>query len=107
MTEPIQRPDWVIIGAPHPDGVMVFASRELDRATLEAEAPQFVNFHDGLLRRHEVSQTFVLTVEMPKFVMVFAPDYPTALRWLFEQWSPPAARVPEVEARRALPPPAR
>jgi hypothetical protein len=107
VTQPIQRPDWVIIGAPHPDGAMVLASRELDHAELRAEAPQFINFHDGLLRRHEVSQTFVLTVEMPRFVIVTAPDYATALRWLFEQWSPPDARRPAVEARRALPPRAR
>jgi hypothetical protein len=99
------RPDWVIVGAPHRDGVMILASRELDQATLEAQIPEVHVYESrsGPLRQREVSPWYTLTVEMPRFVVVVGPDYPAVLRSLFEQWSPPPAGHRVVEARRALP----
>lgn len=96
------RPDWVMLGAPYGDGVMILASLTLSRAELEAVADEYDLFDPYTVRATHTR--FTLTVEMPRFTIVMAPDYPTAFTNLFRQWSPRPAGRPAVEGRPMLPP---
>ena len=97
------RPDWVILGDGQTDGgVMVLASTQLTRAELEMvhERHQYLEPLESFRFNH---QRITLAIEMGKFVIIVAPDYPTAMKRLFEQWEPRAADRPAVEGRRTLP----
>lgn len=110
----VPRPDWVMCGAPNPSGgVRLIASKELNRAELEAQF-EYEDIWDGglfapagltpvgrVLRSHRYS----LTADMRTFVVIDAPDYPSAFRSLFEGWSPePASRAAIGEGQRELKP---
>lgn len=84
-----QRPDFVILGVPHPDGVTVFASTDLRQAELEYEAEYVEQW--GLRAPIRAYHTYTLTAQMGTIHMVKAPDYGSALRTLFEQWTPPTS----------------
>lgn len=89
------RPEWVILGAPQPDGsVMIFASSELSTAELKAEVKTHdIRSTDSWPVRKTVEPTYTLTVVMPNFVMIHAPTYADALKHLFTKWSPPEPGV--------------
>lgn len=81
------RPDFVILGVPHPDGgVMVLASTELREAELQYEADYVESlFHS---RPERVWEEYRLTTRMRSYVTVIGDSYPDALSKLFGQWSP-------------------
>lgn len=83
------RPDFVILGVPNPDGgVLIVASKELSQAELESTADELDMWEVG--RRLRMSRTtYTLTAQMRSIHMVIGPDYGSALRTLFEQWTPP------------------
>lgn len=95
-----ERPDWVMVGAPwHDGGVMILASKSLDRAVLEYAAE--VEQPDFLGPLYMTSQTIKVEVYMQPnptiapapgygeaFVIVTAPTYGEALQALLKHWSP-------------------
>jgi len=106
MTAGFGRPDWVMCGTPHAGGVRLFASKDMTHAALEANFGRHV-IDDGTLSGAwgpVISQRITLTAGLKTFIVIDAPDYPTAFRALFEQWTPdPGERaalpgVPAIEA---------
>jgi hypothetical protein len=104
MTDSYGRPDWVMCGMPWNGGVRLLASKDMTHAELEAKFDH-VNVECGLvylpvLAGHRIT----LTAGMSTFIVIDAPDYPSAFAALFEQWTPgPADRValpgiPAIEA---------
>lgn len=94
------RPDWVMCGVPLPNGwVRLLASRELNQAQLAAEFERAQVVDDGDLLPTWgplVQQRIALTTEMRTFTVIDAPDYPTAFRELFKDWTPGPAGHPAV-----------
>lgn len=84
------RPEWVILGVKTTDGVNVYASSTLSRAEMEAEVRhhQATSIPGGFARRAPIAISYRLRVAMGSFVVVWGPDYPTALRELLNHWSP-------------------
>lgn len=83
-----KRPDWVMLGVPQKDdGVAVLASTKLTRAELEEK---FDAFYDDWTMgfMHIDPRRFTVSVEMTTFIVVFAPDYATALAELLGEWKP-------------------
>lgn len=106
------RPDWVMCGGPNPaGGVRLLASKELNQAELEAQF-EYRDIWDGgpfgpvgltPIGARLTSQRITLTTEMRTFTVIDAPDYPSAFKALFEDWSPePAARTAIGEGQREL-----
>jgi hypothetical protein len=99
------RPDWVMCGMPNfGGGVRLIASKELNRAELEAQFERPEIWDDvAYALPPVVRQRYILTAEMRTFTVVDAPDYPAAFKSLFEGWSPePAARTALGEGQRAI-----
>jgi hypothetical protein len=101
------RPDWVMCGMPQPGDtgwVRLLASKELNQAELTAQMQYPETF--GIFPAPSiVTQRYTLTAEARTFIVIDAPDYPTAFRSLFEDWTPePAARPAVGEGRRAITP---
>lgn len=104
FTTAFPRPDWVMCGMPQPggDGVRLIASKELDRAELEAQVSR-LEVWPGEMFPDPVSQRFLLTAEMRTFTVIDAPDYAVAFRTLFEGWTPgPASRPALTDGQREL-----
>lgn len=102
-----QRPDWVMLGMPLPDGnVAIIASRSLLSAELATETDhEEVAFGFGEpLRRYLTSQITTVSAAMTDFVYIVGPDYPTVMSNLAEHWQPKRAERRELPGRRALPP---
>lgn len=99
------RPDWVILGGGQTNGgVMVIASTQLTHAELEVayDRGEYLDILSPFILNDRRRVT--LTVEMGQFVIIIAEDYQTAMKRLFEQWTPRAAERPSIEGRRTLPP---
>jgi hypothetical protein len=101
------RPDWVMCGMPQPGRmgwVRLIASKELNTAELQAEYSRpDIAYEPLFLDPSSVRQRFFLTAEMRTFVIIDAPDYPSAFKSLFEGWTPePAARPALGEGRRGI-----
>jgi hypothetical protein len=96
-------------GSPAPGGVRLLASKDMTDAELNAQ----YSYQDidpwGEFPPMLTSRRITLTAGLKTFVMIEAPDYPTAFRVLFEQWTPgPDERValpgmPAIEAARQQP----
>lgn len=94
MSEPLYA-DWAIVGAQHGRGVRVIASKNLKPGSslsiVQSE-------EDGVLRGHRVRlyehEAWKITVMAEDVVIVDAPDYPTAMRLLFSNWSVPEQPEP-------------
>jgi hypothetical protein len=102
------RPDWVMCGCPTAGGVRLVASKDMTHAELEMQFGYQDIYDGGLTAAYAlpVSRRVTLTAGMTTFVMIDAPDYPTAFRALFEQWTPgPGERValPGIPAIEAAP----
>lgn len=86
----IPNPDWVIVGAPLPDGtgVALLASRHLTYARLQEIATDTV-YLEQMTAGWMKNGTFLsLAVGMDDFVMAAGPTYLDAFAALFEQWMP-------------------
>ena len=98
------RPDWVMCGTPHGAGVRLLASKDMTHAELSADYDwgEIDVWSPPVLR----SQRITLTAGMKTVIMIEAPDYPSAFRILFEQWTPgPGEHValPGIPAIEAAP----
>lgn len=121
----IQRPDWVIIGGPLPDGtgVALLASKTLTSARLRQLATDMVYLGQMTAGWAKTGVFLGLDVTMDDFVMAAGATYLEALEALFEHWSIPdftpraavtaeqlreieasEAEVQRLEPARALPP---
>jgi hypothetical protein len=108
-------PDWVMLGVPGPvdpavgaeEGVWLYASKDLTAAQLKAEVDEEAE-RDWMEQAIEPGfllgalpppprPIITITATLKSFVVVQAPDYPTAFEALFKRWRPEAA------ARAALP----
>jgi hypothetical protein len=97
------RPDWVMCGCPAPGGVRLLASKDMTHAELEvaydwADTGRWPPIPRG--------QRITLTAGLKTFIVIDAPDYPSAFRALFEQWTPgPGEHValPGIPAIEAAP----
>jgi hypothetical protein len=83
------RPDWVMCGWPSRGGVTLLASKEMTHAELEAqygweETGMRPDSSPPLLRGRRIT----LTSGLKTFIVIEAPDYATAFKALFEQWTP-------------------
>jgi hypothetical protein len=89
-------PDWVMAGMPNPDGpgVWLLASKEVGPGLMRGGT--IGRDDDGLLTGSQVR----LMIELAGFLVIEAPDYPTAFRLLFERWSPEPEPRPALEAAR-------
>jgi len=100
------RPDWVMCGCPARGGVRLLASKDMTHAELEARF-DWADINMGTyLSPHLRSQRITLTAGLKTFVMIDAPDYPSAFRALFEQWTPGPgehAALPGIPAIEAAP----
>lgn len=95
------KPDWVVIGGQYEDKVILWASKSLLRAELETLC---INPDDICWRGLPPLYKVNLHVSMKEdYVMICAPDYPTAWQSLFKIWSP-NGEVPneQIEQKRAL-----
>lgn len=80
-------PDWLIVGIPRDDGVMVVASRSLLDAAVEAkwdEPPLMLDFK----RAVSPPTTYHFTTRMTEVVMCLGATYGEALAGLMGYWSP-------------------
>lgn len=101
------RPDWVMCGCPAPGGVRLLASKDMTHAELEAQFDRAApwdpcDFTPGPV----ISQRITLTAGMRTFIVIDAPDYPSAFRVLFGQWTPGPgehAALPGIPAIEAAP----
>lgn len=102
MTAPdgYQRPDWVVLGSPHQNGVMILASKDLTQAELEFERDDLMAW--GRVEAVASHYRITLTVEMRTYVVVFADTYAEAWQRLFQQWQPEEPTA--IEGRRAIEP---
>jgi hypothetical protein len=97
-------PDWVMVGVPHNGGVRLLASKEMTHAELSADFGYADIGMTGWDPPALTSRRITLTAGMRTFIMIEAPDYPSAFAALFEQWTPgPAERaalpgIPAIEA---------
>jgi hypothetical protein len=82
------RPDWVMCGTPGPLGVRLLASKDMTHAELEAKFDHVMADTGWDVFPHSVSQRITLTAGLKTFIVIDAPDYPSAFRALFEQWTP-------------------
>jgi hypothetical protein len=81
------RPDFVLTGIRHGNGVMLFASKTLTQAVLEVEADLWgFGFGDHFSR--PVHYTTTLSLEMNDYVLITAPSYGAAFHALFKTWNP-------------------
>ena len=98
------RPDWVMCGCPARGGVRLLASKDMTHAELEAA----YDWADTGPWSPPVlcSQRLTLTAGLKTFIVIDAQDYPTAIRALFEHWTPgPGEHValPGIPAIEAAP----
>jgi hypothetical protein len=94
------RPDWVLLGVPDPagEGVLLYASNQLNSAELELVAEGFDPVMVGELLARVPREKIVLRCELERATMVMAPDYKEAFARLFEAWQPRDSRsTPAVE----------
>jgi hypothetical protein len=86
--------------------VRLLASKDMTHAELEARF-DWADINMGTyLSPHLRSQRITLTAGLKTFVMIDAPDYPSAFRALFEQWTPGPgehAALPGIPAIEAAP----
>jgi hypothetical protein len=103
MTAGFGRPDWVMCGMAGPaGGVRLLASKDMTHAELSADYDwaDIGPWSPPMLR----SRRITLTSGLKTFIVIDAPDYPSAFRALFEQWTPgPGERaalagIPAIEA---------
>ena len=89
MAASFGRPDWVMCGTPTAGGVRLLASKDMTHAELEAQFG-YQDIDIGLMDPLPVmtSQRITLTAGLKTFIVIDAPDYPSAFRALFEQWTP-------------------
>src|SRR5262245_36294982 len=79
-------PDWIMLGVPRGDQVMVFASTELDRAEIEMIRDWITRSWDSLI---PATAEIRLQASMRTCQMAIAADYRTAIRILLDQgWAP-------------------
>lgn len=84
------RPDWVMLGVPQPNGKgAIFASTDLTEAELrhETEMDKWARWSLVPPTRHLVTRIF-LEVQMRTYVMVVADTYAEALATLLREWKP-------------------
>ena len=106
MTAGFGRPDWVMCGAPWNGGVRLLASNDMTHAELSAEFDREIVWTDPFALSAPLSRRITLTAGLSTFVIVDSPDYPSAFRGLFEQWTPGTgehAALPGVPAIEAAP----
>jgi hypothetical protein len=97
-----QNPDWVVLGAPAPDGrVTVWASRELNDAELRDEM-DVPDIWDSWSLLRERGRRITLSVEMRTYTVVFADTYAEAFQILFGEWSPDVGRAEIAPPMRAI-----
>lgn len=88
-------PEWVMFGMSHQDGVRLIASNSLTMAELETEYSRIQDFGG---RFEDYPEEHTLSVTMGQYVIVDAPDWPTAFAKLFRMWSPDGGKpVPFAE----------
>lgn len=84
----MSRPDWVMVGVQGPDGCQVWASTDLTRCQLEAEAVAAGDLYGfGAPIRCTITR-YELSASMGTVVLASGKDYTEALRNLFAYWSP-------------------
>jgi hypothetical protein len=102
-----ERPDWVMCGGPGPCGVRLLASKEMTKAELSVDfgyEDRFMGLDLFDPLPWPRSRRITLTAGVKTFILIDAPDYPSAFRALFEKWTPgPGERValpgmPAIEA---------
>lgn len=87
----IPDPEWVMLGISQPEGVCVFASRELSMAELRHALIHNAGvMFDGATGRNEFSKAWELSVTMKDVYWATGTDYGDAIRRLFDEWSPDA-----------------
>lgn len=99
-------PDFVILGAPHEDGVVVYASAQLWEASIHVDREP-IYYRDGYDLRLVDHGPATVRIETTggEVVMAYGATYAEAFATLFGKWSPkpddrpglPAA-TPELEA---------
>lgn len=93
MTPADYRPDFVILGAPRPEGgVVVLASKELTQAELTTKLTNEDELFGGFDPIGSVVPDYrtTLSTELRGYSIVMADTYGEAMAKLFAQWTPPA-----------------
>lgn len=101
-----QAPDFVLVLVREGDQHLIYASRELTHAQLDA----IVENRPGDLRdplEHGVLVHFRLSATLKTYVVAAGSSYPEAFQTLFETWHPDDqsgdGAMPEIEGIRELP----
>jgi hypothetical protein len=78
------RPDFVITGATTSSGVRIIASRKLVNTELNVDFPR----HEFLFNEipYPGPADITLTTRLRHFIVIDAPDYPSAMAGLFDAW---------------------
>jgi len=100
----LSSPDFVVMGMPHEDGVMLMASNELSAAELEVEY-DMIPYDRGMYIGHIPGQrSITLTCHIGSYTVVYGDTYAEAFRRLFDAWTPQAPQRKGLpEAQRGLP----
>jgi len=87
----ISQPDWLIIGAPLPDGtgVALLASKHLTKARLHQLATDKLYLEQMTAGWAQTGVFLSLGVDLDDFVVAAGATYPEALEALFATWAPP------------------
>jgi len=87
----ISQPDWLIIGAPLPDGtgVALLASKHLTKARLHQLATDKLYLEQMTAGWARTGVFLSLGVDLDDFVVAAGATYPEALEALFATWAPP------------------
>lgn len=108
MTDPVASlgvPDWVMLGAPDRDGVVIYASNELGVTELRAIVSRRpLRGDDRVCARPPAIDHMVLSAAMKTYVWVRGRTYEEALRTLLLQWQPQRPDRPAVDSQPSLPP---
>lgn len=95
MNEAVSIADWVIVGAPHGQGVRVTASKNLKPGGSVTIVEREDVVHAGRMSaptlRHDHYRIVVLAEDI---AIADGPDYPSALRLLFSIWQVPESPEP-------------
>jgi hypothetical protein len=97
------RPDFVMTGATTGHGVRIIASRKLVDTELSVDFPR----HEFLFGEIPFpgSPDITLTTRLSHFIVIDAPDYPSAMAALFDAWrkqDEQEGRVPAIGGMPAL-----
>lgn len=94
-------PDFMIVGTPYKDGVMLIVSTNINHATLTAEYRKLWDLPPWESSAFGTSPEIELKANLRQFTLIIAKTYDEAIAKLLKEWQPPTqAGRPAVDQGR-------